>query len=70
MGNPDQTIRDALRTAQAILAEYLAPGGPNDHQTIKQLFGALNDAAVIEALRQAEQLDQIDANAADKPFYP
>jgi hypothetical protein len=58
MANPDQIIRDALRRAQALLAEYLAPGGPNDHQTVKQLFGILNDPAVIQALQRAEYRDE------------
>jgi hypothetical protein len=70
MGNPDQTIRGALRKAQAVLSHYLAPGGPNDHQTIKQLFGILNDPAVIEAVEEAEELDQIQSRTADRPFYP
>jgi hypothetical protein len=54
MGDADQMIRDALRKAQAVLAEYLAPGEPNDHQTVKKLFGIPNDRAVIQALQQAE----------------
>ena len=58
MANPDQTIRDALRKAQAILAEYLEPGGPNDKQIVKQLFGILNSPAVIAALLEAEQPEQ------------
>jgi hypothetical protein len=55
MGNPDETIREALKKARAVLAQYIEPDGPNDHQTVKQLFGILNDPAVIQALQQAEQ---------------
>ena len=58
MANPDQTIRDALRKTHAILAEYLEPGGPNDKQIVKQLFGILNSPAVIAALLEAEQPEQ------------
>jgi hypothetical protein len=55
MGNPDETIREALKKARAVLAKYIEPDGLNDHQTVKQLFGILNDPAVIQALKQAEQ---------------
>jgi hypothetical protein len=52
MGNPDETIREALKMARAVLAKYIEPDGPNDHQTVKQLFGILNDPAVIQALKR------------------
>ena len=55
MGNPDETIREALKKARALLAQYIEPDGPNEHQTVKQLFGILNDPAVSQALQQAEQ---------------
>ena len=50
MRNGDQTIRDALKKAQAVLCQYLEPNGPNENQTVKQLFGILNDPEVIRAL--------------------
>ena len=55
MGDPDETIREALKKARALLAQYIEPDGPNEHQTVKQLFGILNDPAVSQALQQAEQ---------------
>ncbi len=55
MRNADETIRDALRKAQAALAHYLEPGGPNEQQAVKHLFGILNDPAVIQTLQQTEQ---------------
>ena len=33
MRNGDQTIRDALKKAQAVLCQYLEPDGPNENQT-------------------------------------
>jgi hypothetical protein len=54
MRNGDQTIRDALKKAQAVLCQYLEPGGPNENQTVKQLFGILNDPDVIRALEDSE----------------
>ena len=30
MRNGDQTIRDALKKAQAVLCQYLEPDGPNE----------------------------------------
>jgi hypothetical protein len=53
MRNDDQTIRDALRKAQGVLCHYLEPNGPNENQTVKQLFGILNDPEVIRALERA-----------------
>ena len=50
MRNGDQTIRDALKKAQAVVCKYLEPGGPNENQTVKQLFGILNDREVIRPL--------------------
>ena len=50
MRNGEQTIRDALKKAQAVLCQYLEPDGPNENQTVKQLFGILNDPDVIRAL--------------------
>ena len=50
MRNGDQTIRDALKKAQAVLGRYLEPDGPNENQTVKQLFGILNDREVIRPL--------------------
>jgi hypothetical protein len=58
MGGPDETIRDALRKAQAVFARYLEPGGPNDKQAVKQLFGILNGPAIIAALQEAEEASQ------------
>ena len=55
MRNADQTIRDALKKAQAVLCQYLEPGGPNENQTIKQLFAVLNDPAVLRALQDSER---------------
>ena len=52
MRNGDQTIRDALKKAQAVLCQYLEPNGPNENQTVKQLFGILNDPEVIRALEE------------------
>jgi hypothetical protein len=42
MRNGDQTIRDALKKAQAVLCQYLEPDGPNENQTVKRLFGILS----------------------------
>jgi hypothetical protein len=50
MRNGEQTIRDALKKPQAVLCQYLEPDGPNENQTVKQLFGILNDREVIRAL--------------------
>jgi hypothetical protein len=55
MRNGDQTIRDALKKAQAVLCRYLEPDGPNENQTVKQLFGILNDQEVIRALEDSER---------------
>jgi hypothetical protein len=55
MRNGYQTIRDALRKAQAVLCQYLDPDGPNENQTVKQLFGILNDPDVIRALEDSER---------------
>ena len=55
MGDPDETIREALKKARAVLVQYIEPDGPNDHQTVKQLFGILNDLVVSQAFQQAEQ---------------
>jgi hypothetical protein len=55
MDSADHIIRDALKKAQAILAQYLQPDGPNEKQTVKQLFGILDDPAVVQALQQAKQ---------------
>jgi hypothetical protein len=52
MRNGDQTIRDAVKKAQAVLCQYLEPNGPNENQTVKQLFGILNDPEVIRALKE------------------
>jgi hypothetical protein len=52
MRNGDQTIRDALKKAQAVLCQYLEPNGPNENQTVKQLFGILNDPEVVRALEE------------------
>jgi hypothetical protein len=49
MRNADQTIRDALKKAQAVLCQYLEPDGPNENQTVKRLFGILKDPEVIRA---------------------
>jgi hypothetical protein len=55
MRKSDQTIRDALKKAQAVLCQYLEPNGPNENQTVKQLFGILNDPEVIRALEGSER---------------
>ena len=55
MRNGDQTIRDALKKAQAVLCQYLEPDGPNENQTVKQLFGILNDREVIRALEDSKR---------------
>ena len=55
MRNGDQTIRDALKKAQAVLCQYLEPDGPNENQTVKQLFGILNDPDLIRALEDFER---------------
>jgi hypothetical protein len=55
MRNGEQTIRDALKKAQAVLCQYLEPDGPNENQTVKQLFGILNDPDVIRALEDSER---------------
>jgi hypothetical protein len=51
----DQTIRDALKKAQAVLCQYLEPDGPNEYQTVKRLFGILNDPDVTRALEDSER---------------
>ena len=56
MRNGDQTIRDALKKPQAVLCQYLEPDGPNENQTVKQLFGILNDQEVIRALEDLKDL--------------
>jgi hypothetical protein len=33
MRNSDHTIRDTLKKAQAVLCQYLEPGGPDGNQT-------------------------------------
>jgi hypothetical protein len=55
MRDADQTIRDALKKAQAVLCGYLEPDGPNENQTVKRLFGILNDPEVIRALEDSER---------------
>ena len=40
---------------QAVLCRYLEPDGPNENQTVKQLFGILNDQEVIRALEDSER---------------
>ena len=55
MRTADQTIRDALKKAQAVLCQYLEPDGPNENQTVKRLFGILNDPEVIRALEDPER---------------
>jgi len=50
MRNGEQTIRDALKKTQAVLCQYLEPDGANENQTVKQLFGILNDREVIRPL--------------------
>ncbi len=58
MATSDQTIRDALLRAQTILAQYAEPGGPNEKQIVKQLFGILNSPAVIAAVLETEGAPQ------------
>jgi hypothetical protein len=70
MGIPDETIRDAVRKAQTILAQDVEPDGPNDSQTIKQLFRILNDPAVIAALQEAEQAAQKPQRRRRRPIPP
>ena len=55
MRTADQTIRDALKKAQAVLSQYLEPDGPNENQTVKRLFGILNDPEVIRAPEDFER---------------
>jgi hypothetical protein len=74
MRKSDQTIRDALKKAQAVLCQYLEPNGPNENQTVKQLFGILNDPEVIRALEEGSErptsaIDRLRA-AADTGALP
>ena len=38
MRNGDQTIRDALKKAQAVLCQYLEPNGPNEKSDRQAAF--------------------------------
>ena len=50
-----ETLACALKKAQAVLCQYLEPDGPNENQTVKRLFGILNDPEVIRALEDSER---------------
>jgi hypothetical protein len=71
MRNGDQTIRDALKKARAVLCQYLEPNGPNENQTVKQLFGILNDPEVIRALEEdSERPRRRRTSAIDRRVLP
>ncbi len=55
MENADHIIRGALKKAQAALAQYLEPGGPNESQTVKQLPLVIQALLVSKPLRHSSR---------------
>ena len=45
------TLMEAVRQAQAVLAEYLEPGPRNAERTLSALLEILDDKEVVTALR-------------------
>ena len=46
----EQTIRDALKKAQAVLCHLWSRTAPIENQTVSKFFGILNDREVIRPL--------------------
>ena len=46
----DELILAAVREAQEVLAQYVAPGGPSAEEAMRRLVDILNDEMSIEAL--------------------
>lgn len=64
--DPEQRVAKALEEAQGTLGRYVEPGPRDCEQTINQLLDVLDDAAVVQALKDtkmekptAEQLAEL-----------
>jgi hypothetical protein len=51
MGEQLTTVMEAVRRAQAVLAEYIEPGERNPEVTIAKLVGILANRDVVRAMR-------------------
>ena len=51
MGDQLTTVMEAVRRAQAVLAEYIEPGERNPEVTIAKLVGILANRDVVRAMR-------------------
>ena len=55
VSDPVRTIMVAVTEAQAALAAYLKPDGPNSDQTIARLLAVLDHADLVQAMRAIER---------------
>ncbi len=57
---PLARVLQAVRDAQLALAEYVAPGGPGEADTINRLLGILDHEKVIEAVQSLRSEPSLD----------
>lgn len=67
MNDPDKVIRETVRRATAILAEYVQPGKRDCETTVKRLLNILDNDNIVEALAESDDMEHHDGGRQDEP---
>lgn len=67
MKDPDKVIKQAVREATGILAEYLHSGERDCEATIEKLLTTLDNNDVAEALIESDEMEHHNGRRQDEP---
>ena len=68
MSTAEKTIKDAVKQAGQVIAEYLEPGPRNCEQTLDRLMLVLDNEAVAKAINEIE--DKENGRRSEEPRTP
>jgi hypothetical protein len=67
MNDPDKVIKETVRRASAILAEYVQPGERNCEATVERLLNIFDNDNIVEALTESDELEHHNGGRQDEP---
>ena len=66
MNDPDRVIKETVRRATAILAEYVQPGERDCEATVERLLNIFDNDNIVEALTESDETEHHNGGRQDE----
>lgn len=66
MKDPDKIIKESVRRALAILAQYVEPGRRDCEATIDRLLSTLDNDHIAEAMAESDEMEHNNGGRPDE----